>query len=154
MELNIKNSYEAISSAWDTTTLMLWDILSYSEYTLLYFYPADNTPGCTLENKGFSCLKDEFKKRWVTLIGVSKNSIESHRKFISEHMLEVDLISDPELILHKELGAYGEKNNYGKIVTWVIRSTFLLDTTGKIIQEWRNVRATGHAEKVLRELSV
>jgi peroxiredoxin Q/BCP len=65
----------------------------------------------------------------------------------------VDLISDPDLILHKELWAYGEKNNYGKIVTWVIRSTFLFDREGRTLQEWRNVKAKWHAAKVLREIT-
>lgn len=95
---------------------------------------------------------DDFKKLGITLVGVSRDSVESHQKFISGHDLQIDLISDPELVLHKELGAFGEKNNYGKIVQGVIRSTFLFDSEGNILQEWKNVRAKGHAEKVLREL--
>ena len=95
---------------------------------------------------------DEYKQLGITLIGVSKDPVESHKQFISEQELSVDLISDPDLILHKELWAYGEKNNYGKIVTWVIRSTFLFDREGSILQEWRNVKAKWHAAKVLREI--
>ncbi len=154
MKINLETTYEAVASSWDTAKLSMNDIVSYSPFTLLYFYPADNTPGCTLENKSFSSLKSEFKELWVTLIWVSKNSLESHKKFIVDHNLEIDLISDPELTLHNELWAYGEKNNYWKIVTWVIRSTFLLNQNGEIIQEWRNVRAKWHAEKVLREIQI
>jgi peroxiredoxin Q/BCP len=91
---------------------------------------------------------------WVVLIWVSKNTIQSHKDFIEKQDLQVDLISDSDLILHKELWAYWEKNNYWKIVTWVIRSTFLFNQTWEVIQEWRNVRAKGHAEKVLREIQI
>lgn len=151
MSLNLDNSYYAINKHGEAQ-MSLRELLSFGEKTLLYFYPRDNTPGCTVENKDFSCMVDEFKKLGIVLIGVSKDSLESHKKFITGHDLQIDLISDPELILHKELGAYGEKNNYGKIVQWVIRSTFLLDKQGNILQEWRNVRAKGHAEKVMREI--
>lgn len=151
MSLNLDNSYDAINKQWEAQ-MSLRELLSFGEKTLLYFYPRDNTPGCTVENKNFSCMVEEFKKLGIVLIGVSKDSLESHKKFITGHDLQIDLISDPELILHKELGAYGEKNNYGKIVQWVIRSTFLLDKQGNILQEWRNVRAKGHAEKVMREI--
>ncbi|NDK09850.1 peroxiredoxin [Candidatus Gracilibacteria bacterium] len=152
MKINLENRFQAITSSGETAELSFKDIISYGDYTLLYFYPADNTPGCTLENKSFSSLKNDFQDLGIVLVGVSKNSIASHKDFIENHDLQIDLISDPELILHKELGAYGEKNNYGKIVTGVIRSTFLLNKNGEIIQEWRNVRAKGHAEKVLREI--
>jgi len=152
MKINLENRFQAITSSWETAELSFKDIISYWDYTLLYFYPADNTPGCTLENKSFSSLKNDFQDLWIVLVWVSKNSIASHKDFIENHDLQIDLISDPELILHKELWAYGEKNNYWKIVTWVIRSTFLLNKNWEIIQEWRNVRAKGHAEKVLREI--
>lgn len=151
MKLNLEQKYNAISYKWDTAELSLGDIVSFSEKTLFYFYPKDDTPGCTVENKDFTCLKDQFATKWITLVWVSKDSLEAHKKFIDKYELQVDLISDPELILHKELGAYGEKNNYGKIVQGVIRSTFLVDKTGEVIQEWRNVRAKWHAEKILRE---
>ena len=152
MNINLGTKYSTTSKNWEEAELSLREIFSFSEKTLLYFYPQDNTPGCTVENKDFSCMIDEYKKLWIMLIWVSKNDSESHKKFISDQNLSVDLISDPELILHKKLWAYGEKNNYWKIVTWVIRSTFLFDSRGNILQEWRNVRAKGHAAKVLREI--
>ena len=89
---------------------------------------------------------------WVTVIWVSKDSIDSHKKFIEKQNLEIDLISDPDLVLHKELWVYWEKNNYGKKVMWVIRSTFLVDKDWEILKEWRNVKATGHAERLLKEV--
>ena len=153
MSLDLNTKYSATSKDWEEAELTLWEIFSFGEKTLLYFYPQDNTPWCTVENKDFSCMVDDFQKLWITLVWVSKNDTDSHKKFISDQDLKVDLISDPELILHKELWAYGEKNNYWKIVTWVIRSTFLFDTEGNILQEWRNVRAKWHATKVLREIT-
>ena len=153
MNINLDAKYWAIASTWESEEFRLGDLLSYSEKTLLFFYPKDNTPGCTVENKDFSCLVSQFKDLWITLIGVSKDSIESHKKFIDKHELKVDLISDPELILHKELSAYGEKKNYWKVYMWVIRSTFLLDPKGNILNEWRNIRAKWHAERILKELS-
>lgn len=153
MTLDLSQTYSAISANWDVTELDLKTLLSFSDKTILYFYPKDNTPGCTIENKDFSSLKKEFNALGISLIGVSKDSIESHKKFIEKQMLTIDLISDPELTLHKALGAYGEKNNYGKIVQGVIRSTFLFNKQGKIIQEWKNIKATGHAERILKAVS-
>lgn len=122
------------------------------EKTLIYFYPRDNTPGCTLEARDFTCLEKEFQKLWIGLIGVSQDSIASHKKFIADHQISFPLISDESLELHKQFWAYGEKNNYWKIIQGVIRSTFLIDSTWNILKAWRNVKATGHAEKVLKEL--
>lgn len=152
MSLHLDTKYSAVSKNWEESELSLREIFSFSEKTLLYFYPKDNTPGCTIENKDFSCMVDDFKKLGITLVGVSKDGIESHKKFIHSQELDIDLISDPELVLHKELWAFGEKNNYGKIVEWVIRSTFLFDKNGNLLQEWRNVKAKWHAAKVLREI--
>lgn len=153
MKLNLQQTYSAITATWDIAELDLQTLLSFSDKTLLFFYPKDDTPGCTIENKDFSDLKDDFQKLWITLIGVSKDSIESHGDFIKKHDLNLDLISDPELTLHKGLWAYWEKNNYGKIVTWVIRSTFLLDKNWEVIDSWKWIKATGHAARILKKLS-
>lgn len=130
----------------------LKDIFSQSEKTLLYFYPKNDTPGCTLENTDFTSLKSDFESLWIQLIWVSKDTIESHQKFCGKYSLQNPLISDPELVLHNFFGAFWEKNNYGKIVQWVIRSTFLLDKEGNILQSWKNVKATNHANKILKEV--
>jgi len=153
MTLDLNQTYSAITSSWNVADLDLKTLLSFSDKTLLYFYPKDNTPGCTTENKDFSSMREDFNKLGITLIGVSKDSIESHKKFIEKQELTIDLISDPELTLHKELGAYGEKNNYGKIVQGVIRSTFLFNKEGEVIQEWKNIKATGHAARILKAVS-
>jgi len=153
MKLNLENKFKAVSFKWEEAELSLSDLLAFSDKTLLYFYPKDNTPGCTTENKDFSCLKWEFEKLWITLIWVSKDSVESHKKFIDSQELSIDLISDPDLVLHKELLAYWEKMNYWKIVMWVIRSTFLVNKNWEILWEWRNIRAKWHADRILKELS-
>lgn len=150
--MNLDTKYSIVSKNDEVLELSLREVFSQSEKTLLYFYPKDNTPGCTIENKDFSCMRQEFKDFWIRLVGVSKDSVDSHKKFIQKQDLEIDLISDSDLVLHKELGAFGEKNNYGKIVQGVIRSTFLFDRNWNILQEWRNVRAKWHAAKVLREI--
>ena len=150
--MNLETKYELISSDWKKFLLSLKEIFSQNLKTLIYVYPRDNTPGCTLENKSFSCLKNDFEKLGVALFGLSQDSIESHQVFQNEHSIEIPLLSDIELLLHKELWAYGEKNNYGKIVTWVIRSTFLFNQEGTLLKSWMNVKATGHAEKILKEL--
>ena len=151
MKINTLNSYTVVNGNWDEQEVQLKDILW--DKTLLFFYPRDNTPGCTVENKDFSCLKKQFNDAGITLIWVSKDSIDSHKKFITKQELSNDLISDADLVLHKELWAYWEKNNYGKIVQWVIRSTFLVNKQGEVLQEWRNIRAKWHAERLLNELS-
>lgn len=152
MSLNLETKYSVVNNSWEVTELSLWEIFSFSDKTLLYFYPKDNTPGCTVENKDFSCMVSEYKDLGIMLVWVSKDTVDSHKNFIKNQELWVDLISDPDFTLHKELRAYGEKNNYGKIVTGVIRSTFLFDSSGSILQEWRNVRAKWHAAKVYREI--
>lgn len=127
-------------------------ILSRSERTILYFYPADNTPGCTLEAQSFTRLKSDFEALGIQVVGVSLDSTGSHQEFHRTCELGIDLISDTDKTLHSRFGVIGEKQNYGKTYIGVIRSTFLLDQKGNILKEWRNVRATGHAERVLREV--
>ncbi len=132
---------------------LLANILKQFPRTLLYFYPKDDTPGCTLEAQDFTQLKSEFEKQNIQIIGVSKDSESSHAKFRDKCNLGIQLVSDEEETLHKQFNVIGEKKNYGKVYIGVIRSTFLLDQDGKILKEWRNVKATGHAEKVLREIT-
>ncbi|NCQ81635.1 peroxiredoxin [bacterium] len=92
------------------------DIVSQSDKTLLYFYPKDDTPGCTLEATDFSGHADAFAKAGIQVIGVSRDGHESHCAFMQKHKLTIPLIVDEDLTLHKKFGAYGEKNNYGKMV--------------------------------------
>lgn len=147
----LSQKFDVLTQDWVKNTSILE--LLWSDKTLLFFYPKDNTPGCSLENKDFTCMKAEYEKIGVKLIWVSKDSIASHQKFVANYWLENTLISDPDLILHKAYNAFGEKNNYGKIVQGVIRSTVLLDNAGNTIKIWNNVKATWHAEKIFKELT-
>ncbi len=122
-----------------------------TEKILLYFYPKDNTPGCTKQAVDFTALHDKFLEKNIRVIGVSPNSIASHQNFIEKQGLKILLLSDPDKTLATAFSAYGEKKNYGKTYIGIIRSTFLIDTkTQEILQSWRNVKATGHAERILK----
>jgi len=152
MKININKKYNILTSTLEEKNISLKEIL-LDKNTILYFYPRDNTPGCTVENKDFTEYKEEFQKLGYKLIWVSKDSIESHKKFIEKQELKNDLISDVDLILHKELWVWWEKNNYWKKVMWVIRSTFIIDNTWEVLKEYRNIRAKWHAERLLKELN-
>jgi len=120
---------------------------------VLYFYPKDNTPGCTREAQAFTKLVGAFKKAGAAVVGVSKDSVASHCGFRDKLKLKIPLLSDPDLAVHKAYGAWGEKTLYGKKTTGVIRSTFLIDGKGRIQRAWSNVKVDGHAEAVLAELT-
>ena len=118
--------------------------------TVVFFYPKDNTPGCTTEATDFSALKPDFEKAGTRLLGVSKDSAQKHRNFIAKHDLTVDLATDAEENgLSDTLGVWGEKKNYGRTYMGMIRSTYLLDEDGTILRIWPKVRVKGHAQEVL-----
>lgn len=116
---------------------------------VLYFYPRDNTPGCTREACGFNDALARLKKTGTVVLGVSKDSLNTHEKFIAKFELGFPLLSDPEKTVHEAYGSWGEKKMYGKVTQGVIRTTFLIDGTGTIRKIWRNVKVDGHVEKVL-----
>ncbi|VVT02529.1 Alkyl hydroperoxide reductase [Erythrobacter sp. EC-HK427] len=117
---------------------------------VVFFYPKDNTPGCTTENKDFSALKADFDAAGVALLGVSKDSAKKHQNFIAKHGLTAPLASDPETDgLADALGVWVEKQMYGKSYMGLERSTFLVGPDGTIAQVWRKVKVKGHAEDVL-----
>jgi len=116
---------------------------------VLYFYPKDDTPGCTLEGKGFRDMHAKFKKLGVRILGVSRDSLASHAKFRDKHELPFDLISDPEEKLCRAFDVIKEKNMYGRKVLGIERSTFLVDGAGVLRQEWRKVKVDGHVDQVL-----
>jgi len=118
-------------------------------YVVLYFYPKDNTPGCTLEAIGFRDLKDEFEKLGAVVIGVSKDSSKSHEKFIQKHELNFILLSDEDGELLKLYDVLKPKKMFGKEYLGIERSTFVIDKNGDIVKEYRKVKAPGHAEAVL-----
>lgn len=119
---------------------------------VLYFYPKDNTSGCTLEAIQFSELKDEFEKLNAVVIGVSKDSLLSHKKFIEKHNLKVELVSDEDISIQEHFDVWKLKKMCGKEYMGTVRSTFILDDEGNILKEFRNVKAKGHAVKVLEAL--
>jgi peroxiredoxin Q/BCP len=123
------------------------------KYTIVYFYPADNTPGCTTEAIGFTDILPEFQKLDATVVGVSPDSPASHAKFIEKKNLKVILLSDEEKEVLKKYGAWGPKKFRGKSYIGVIRSTFLIDPEGKIAHIWPKVSVNGHAEEVKTKLT-
>lgn len=116
---------------------------------VLYFYPKDNTPGCTLEGQDFRDLHDKFKRQKTVILGVSKDSIASHERFRDKQGFPFDLLSDPDEKLCQKFDVIKEKSMYGKKYLGVERSTFLIDSAGKLRHEWRKVKVKGHAQEVL-----
>lgn len=119
---------------------------------VLYFYPKDNTPGCTLEGQDFRDNKRKFSARNTVILGVSRDSVKSHENFKSKQSFSFDLLSDPDEILCKQFDVIKEKNMYGKKVIGIERSTFLIDENGVLVKEWRKVKVKGHVKEVLEEL--
>ncbi|MDK2885713.1 MAG: thioredoxin-dependent peroxiredoxin [Thermosipho sp. (in: thermotogales)] len=122
------------------------------KWVVLYFYPKDNTPGCTREALDFSEYKEEFEKESAVIIGISKDSPEKHKKFIEKHNLKILLLSDENHEVHELYGAWGKKKNYGREYFGTIRTTILIDPDGNIKYVWNNVKVNGHVKKVLDKL--
>ena len=117
--------------------------------TVLYFYPKDDTPGCTMEGREFTALRDEFAAAGVTVYGVSPDSATSHDRFAAKCDLGIPLVSDPDHVLIGALGLWVEKKLYGRAYMGVERSTFLVGPDASVEQEWRAVKPAGHAASVL-----
>ena len=122
-----------------------------SKYKVLYFYPKDNTPGCTIETKDFNSLLSKFKKLDCEVIGISKDSLESHEKFRNKFKIKFDLVADVKKEAIKGYKVWGKKKFMGREFMGLIRSTFLLKDD-KIIKEWRSVKVKDHAKDVLEFL--
>lgn len=120
---------------------------------IIFFYPKDNTPGCTIECVDFSKLHNEFLKLNTQIIGVSRDSINSHEKFAKKFKLSINLIADETQDLCLLFNVIKEKNMYGKIVKGIERSTFFINSNFSLEKSWRGVRAKGHAEQVLSTIS-
>lgn len=118
--------------------------------TVLYFYPKDNTPGCTTQAQGFRDHHAEFVAAEARIIGVSRDSLKTHQNFSDKHSLPFALISDPDETLCQLFGVIKMKNMYGKQVRGIERSTFLIGADGALQQEWRGLRVPGHVEAVLQ----
>jgi peroxiredoxin Q/BCP len=140
-------------AASDGSTVRLNDFAEQGKKTVLYFYPKDNTSGCTLEALEFEALKTSFEAMGAVVMGISRDSVKSHLKFIENQNLNFLLLSDPEQLAHQHFGVMKAKKMYGKDVVGVERSTFVFDEKGSLVLEFRGVKAAGHAQRVLDALS-
>jgi len=131
----------------DDTELRLSDLKGH--WVVMYFYPKDSTPGCTTEAQDFRDLYDDFKKRNVEIVGVSRDSVNSHANFADKQALPFPLIADADETWCKAFDVIHEKVLYGKKHLGIVRSTFLIDPKGHLAQEWRGVKVPGHAQAVL-----
>ncbi len=134
----------------DGNSVSLSDFLG--KKVVLYFYPKDNTPGCTRQACAFAGLYGEFKKKNVEVIGISKDSVASHAKFSEKHGLDFVLLSDPELIAIQAYGVWQEKKLYGKVSMGVVRTTFIIDENGNIEKVMPKVKPDTNAAEILAEI--
>ncbi len=123
------------------------------EYLVLYFYPKDDTPGCTNESMQFRDAAKAFAKKKARIVGVSRDSVASHQKFKAKYDLPFTLLADTDQALCDAFDVIGEKNMYGKKVKGVIRSTFLIDAEGKVLKVWPKVKVDGHVAEVLASIT-
>ncbi|CAN7185142.1 peroxiredoxin [Pseudoduganella sp. LjRoot289] len=120
-----------------------------AKYTVLFFYPKDNTPGCTTENMAFRDLHEQFLAAGAEVVGISRDSLRSHESFKAKLGLPFELISDPDEAVCQLFGVMKMKQMYGKTVRGVERSTFVIDGSGRLVKEWRGVKVAGHVDEVL-----
>ena len=121
-------------------------------WLVVYFYPRDDTPGCTIEAKEFTDSKKYFEVNGATIMGVSPDNEAKHCKFIDKHGLKIDLLADCEKSMLSDYGVWQEKSMYGKTYMGVVRTTYLIDPDGNIAEAWTKVKAKGHADAVLKRL--
>ena len=126
---------------------------SIGKYVVIYFYPKDDTPGCTIETIDFNKLLSKFKKLECEVYGISKDNLKSHNKFRDKYKIKFDLLADEELITLKKYKVWGKKKFMGREFMGIIRSTYLIDKKGKIIKVWDNVKVKDHAKEVLETLN-
>jgi peroxiredoxin Q/BCP len=125
---------------------------SSGKYVVIYFYPKDDTPGCTVEANDFNKLLPQFKKLNCEVFGISKDNLKSHDKFKDKYKLKFDLLSDEELTVLKKFKVWAKKKFMGREFMGILRTTFLIDKKGKILKIWENVKVKDHAKEVLETL--
>ena len=125
---------------------------SIGKYVVFYFYPKDDTPGCTIETNDFNKLLSKFKKLECEIYGISKDDLKSHDKFRNKYNIKFDLLADEEVKVLKKYKVWGKKKFMGREFMGIIRTTFLIDKKGKIIKIWNNVKVKDHAKEVLETL--
>lgn len=143
--IDLKTDFQLESTTGTEKTLK-----DYSGKNLvLYFYPRDNTKGCTIEANEFTEFYDEFKKLNTEIVGISKDTVKSHLRFQEKQNIPFELLADPEREIHKQYEVLKPAKMYGKDVIKTIRSTFVFDEKGELLKEFRDVKSSGHAEEVL-----
>ena len=125
---------------------------SIGKYVVIYFYPKDDTPGCTIETNDFNKLLPKFKKLNCEILGISKDNLKSHEKFRDKYKIKFDLLADEELKVLKKYKVWQKKKFMGREFMGVVRTTYLLDKKGQIVKVWNNVKAKDHAIEVLETL--
>lgn len=150
MTINIGDKVPNFTASSNKGTISLQD---YSgKYVVLYFYPKDNTPGCTVEANDFKTLYTKFQAKNAQIIGVSRDTLNSHNKFECKYELPFPLLADTDSKVCDLFGVINTKSIFGKTALGLVRSTFLIDPNGKLVQEWRKVKVANHAEEVLAAL--
>ena len=148
--MTVSQTKKLVNFSAEMTNEKTFSLADYKDKSfILYFYPKDNTPGCTTESIAFRDLYDEFKTAGVEIFGLSRDSIRSHENFKSKLELPFELISDPDETICTMFDVIKMKNMYGKQVRGIERSTFFIDGSGKIVKEWRAVKVNGHVNDVL-----
>ena len=127
---------------------------SIGKYVVIYFYPKDDTPGCTIETNDFNKLLTKFKKLECEIYGISKDNLKSHDKFRDKYNIKFDLLADEKLEVLKKYKVWGKKKFMGREFMGINRTTFLIDKKGKIIKIWENVKVKDHAKEVLETLKI
>ena len=148
--LNVGQAVPALRGESTAGPIALRDLRG--QYVVVYFYPKDNTPGCTKEAQEFGALAKSFKKANAVVIGVSRDSIASHEKFRTKQSIDFALVSDQDDTWCKVFDVIHEKSLYGRKFIGIVRSTFLIDPNGRLVNEWRNVKVPGHANVVLETI--
>ena len=150
--MKLKPSQKAPNFKLPSTGKAKFELNKIKKNTILYFYPKDDTPGCTIESRDFSKLNNLILKNKACVFGISKDSLKSHEKFKKKYKLKFDLLSDEKLTVIKKYGVWGKKSFMGMKFMGINRTTFLINSKGKIHKIWSNVRVKDHAKEVLEEL--
>ena len=153
INLMVKESIKAPDIRLPSTNNLEYSLKkSIGNYVVIYFYPKNDTPGCTLETNDFNKLLPNFKKLNCEIYGISKDNLESHNKFKKKYKIKFNLLSDLDKNVLKKYKVWSKKKFMGREFMGIIRSTFLIDKKGKILKVWKNVKVKGHAEEVLKTL--
>ena len=150
--MKLKVNKKAPNFKLPSTGKSIFELNKIRKNIILYFYPKDDTPGCTIESRDFSKLNNLILKKKACVFGISKDSIESHKKFKKKYKLKFDLLSDEKLSVIKKYGVWGKKSFMGMKFMGIKRTTFLINAKGKIHKIWSNVRVKDHAKEVFEEL--